>query len=153
MSDDSDDDLDCIAPRTKTVVSRKRKDRSPSVGEDDEEKEEAVAVVVEEEEEEQKSLRDKRTLQTVRTVRHEHGTGERVLMTDDEDDDTYGEWKRKRKMAEDGGRKRTVTKASRPGGLGAKIKKDPVERKVPEKKNRGEDALVISCSYLAFPCI
>lgn len=143
-SDDSDDDLDCIAPHTKVVVPRKRKVRPPSVGEDDEEEEVVVA------EQEQESLHDKRASQIVRTVRHEHGTGERVLMTDDEDDDTYGEWKRK--MAEDGKRKRTVAKASRPGGLGAKIKRDPVERKVPEKKNRGEDALVISCSCLAFPC-
>lgn len=124
-SDDSDDDdLDYIASRKTAAVPQKRKVRLPSVGED------------EEEEEEEESLRQRRASQPVRTIKHEHGTGERVLMTDDEDDDTYGEWKRK--MIEDGKRKRTVTKASRPGGLGAKIKRGPVERKVKEKKSRGE---------------
>lgn len=88
--------------------------------------------------EEEESLRDKRALQPVRTVRHEHGTGERILMTEDEDEDAYGEWKRK--IAVEGTRERTVTKASRPGGLGKKIKKmPPVKRGVPEKNNRGED--------------
>lgn len=86
---------------------------------------------------EEESLPEKRASQTVRTVKHEHGTGERVLMTDDEGEDTYGEWKRK--IADDGKRKRTVTKACRPGGLGAKIKKGPIEREVPEKSSRSED--------------
>lgn len=112
------------------------------MGEDDEEEEEEAEV--------EESLRQKRSSQPIRTVKHEHGTGERVLMTDDEDDDTYGEWKRK--MIEDGKRKRTVTKASRPGGLGAKIKKGPVERKVQAKKSQGEGCRAcpfhISCSSL-----
>lgn len=58
-------------------------------------------------------------------------------MTDDEDEDTYSEWKRK--MADGGKRKRTLTKACRPGGLGAKIKKGPIEPNVPEKSSRSED--------------
>lgn len=131
-----DDDLDFIVRCKNVAVPKKRKERLPSVSDEEDE--------VEEEEEE--SLRDKKTLKTVRTVKHEHGTGERVLMTDDEDDDAYIEWKRK--MTEDGKRKRTVVKASRLGGLGANIKKNPVEQKVPEKKIRGEDDLSLPWLYL-----
>lgn len=88
-----------------------------------------------------------------RTVKHEHGIGERILMTDDEEVDTYGE--RKRKMTEEGRNKRktaAAAKSSKIGNLGKKTKSEPAEWKLPRRKTETESMDYLTSSKLLLDC-
>lgn len=128
--DSGDDNLDCITLCQKPWIFRK--EQSPLAEEDR----------VEEEEQGQELEESRSDRRVVRTFKHEHGTSERVIMTDDEGDGTYGEWKRK--IAEGKKRKPTdIAKFFETGGLEKKIRSEAEARKV-SRNSQGMNYLISS---------
>ncbi|CUS09126.1 unnamed protein product [Tuber aestivum] len=77
--------------------------------------------------------------ETVRTTKHQSGTGERILMTEDEDDDAYEEFKRKKdESGKRGGRKKRKVDSSwrEGGGVGGKkrVKNEGADKKATNQR-------------------
>ncbi|KAI5849440.1 DNA excision repair protein [Morchella snyderi] len=108
--DDDDDDLGYVpVPRRKpaSVPAPSRPVAPPQRVSPDPLSEEEE----EDEEEEEEIAATPPIIEEVRTVKHEHGKGDRVLWSEGEEDTGYEEWNRKRKEAA-GGRKRKASAVS-----------------------------------------
>ncbi|PUU81994.1 P-loop containing nucleoside triphosphate hydrolase protein [Tuber borchii] len=74
--------------------------------------------------------------ETVRTAKHQSGTGERILMTEDEDDDAYEEFKRKKDEGgkQRGRKKRKVGSSWRETGGKKRVKSEGGDKKPPNQR-------------------
>lgn len=127
--EDSGDDLDCITPHSRSLPAQY------TLTDEGDEEEDAESVQVK---------------QVVRTVKHEYGNGDRVLWSEDGDENGYEEWKRK-KLGARGKKRKSAATANTTGSVaGKKIKTEHTQCKVSGRKGQGKVYLVFS--GLAIPC-